>query len=217
VLFGIGLLVLGVFVARPYCRFVCPYGVLLGWASRLSWRRVTITPDECVVCGLCESACPVDAILPATAERSAETRPQGIRGLVSALILLPFLLGFGFWAGGALGKPLVRWHEDALLAEQLVAEDAGAMETEITASFREGSRTREQLLEDVANRKARLSRGGRWVGAFLGLVVGLRLISLRIRWKRTGYEPDRAECVACARCYITCPQQRKREKPNGGG
>lgn len=217
VLFGVGLLALGVFVARPYCRFVCPYGVLLAWASRLSWRRVTITPDDCVVCGLCESVCPVDAILPATAERSSEARPQGVRGLVLALVALPVLLGFGFWAGGALGEPLVRLHEDALLLEQLAAEDAGAKATVGTVAFRDGSRTRDQLGQDVARRRDRLARGGRWVGVFLGLLVGLRLIGLRVRWKRTGYEPDRADCVACARCYSSCPRQRKWEKPNGGG
>jgi len=35
-IFGGGLLLLGTVVARPYCRFLCPYGVLLGWASACS-------------------------------------------------------------------------------------------------------------------------------------------------------------------------------------
>ena len=30
------LLVSGVFIARPYCRFLCPYGILLRWASLFS-------------------------------------------------------------------------------------------------------------------------------------------------------------------------------------
>ena len=29
-------LLIGVFVSRPYCRFFCPYGILLGWLSRFS-------------------------------------------------------------------------------------------------------------------------------------------------------------------------------------
>jgi len=59
------LLALAAFVARPYCRFLCPYGALLNLCSRAAWRRVSITPDKCVVCGLCRDACPFDAIEPA--------------------------------------------------------------------------------------------------------------------------------------------------------
>ncbi|MFN2351177.1 MAG: 4Fe-4S binding protein, partial [Kiritimatiellia bacterium] len=57
-LFGALILAVGLFVARPYCRFLCPYGVLLGLCSRLARRHVTITPAECVQCRLCEDACP---------------------------------------------------------------------------------------------------------------------------------------------------------------
>jgi polyferredoxin len=216
-LVGIGLLVVGVFVARPYCRFICPYGVLLAWMSRLSWRHLSITPDECVVCGLCEDACPVDAIEPATAAKTGETRRQGIRGLVVAAVLIPVLVGIGTWAGGALGKPLVRLHEDWAMADQLAAEDGGANQTAVSKAFRNGPRSRKQLDEDVAARQARLSYGGRWVGAFLGLVIGMRLLSLRIRWRREGYEPDRADCVSCGRCFAFCPRERIRENADADG
>ena len=56
------LLGLGVFVGRPYCRYLCPYGALLAIVSRLSWRGVTITPDKELDCGLCTEACPLGAI-----------------------------------------------------------------------------------------------------------------------------------------------------------
>jgi polyferredoxin len=61
-LFGGALLLLGVFVGRPYCRYLCPYGALLSVFSRYAWRSVTITPDRELDCGLCEKACPYGAI-----------------------------------------------------------------------------------------------------------------------------------------------------------
>ena len=59
---GGGLLALSTVVARPYCRFVCPYGALLGVCSKVAWKRPSVTPDTCIRCRLCKDACPVDAI-----------------------------------------------------------------------------------------------------------------------------------------------------------
>ena len=51
-------LVAGVFIGRPYCRFLCPYGVLLSWMSRFSKWHGTIAPAQCVQCRLCADSCP---------------------------------------------------------------------------------------------------------------------------------------------------------------
>lgn len=59
---GAAFLLLGMFVGRPYCRYLCPYGGLLNWFSRLARRGVSITPDKELDCGLCTSACPYGAI-----------------------------------------------------------------------------------------------------------------------------------------------------------
>jgi polyferredoxin len=69
---GAAFLIVGTVVGRPYCRFLCPYGALLNLFSRFSRRNVTVTPDECVVCGLCKNACPFDAIRPADTEKGQE-------------------------------------------------------------------------------------------------------------------------------------------------
>jgi polyferredoxin len=68
---GGGVLVLGMFVGRPFCRYLCPYGVLLSIVSRLSWTGVTITPSKELDCGLCIEACPYGAIEKMRAVRSS--------------------------------------------------------------------------------------------------------------------------------------------------
>ena len=59
---GGAFLVAGMFIGRPYCRYLCPYGGLLAWCTRLARRGVTITPDKELDCGLCTEACPYGAI-----------------------------------------------------------------------------------------------------------------------------------------------------------
>ena len=54
---------LGVWVYRPFCRFVCPYGVLLGCFSMVAIKRRHIEQTQCVKCGRCEKQCPVQAII----------------------------------------------------------------------------------------------------------------------------------------------------------
>jgi ferredoxin len=54
------------------------------------------------------------------------------------------------------------------------------------------------------------STGGWIFGAFAGLVIGARLARFSIQPRRTDFEPDRGACVACARCFEYCPQERVR-------
>jgi len=68
---GGALLVAGVFVGRPYCRWLCPYGALLSAFSRYAWRSFSITPDRELDCGLCQTACPYGAIEARRAVRTA--------------------------------------------------------------------------------------------------------------------------------------------------
>ncbi len=71
---GGGVLAVSAFVGRPYCRFLCPYGALLGLVSRWAWRKVGITPNECIVCSLCEDACPFGSIRAPTPAGLSEER-----------------------------------------------------------------------------------------------------------------------------------------------
>jgi polyferredoxin len=70
-MFGGALLILGLFVGRPYCRYLCPYGALLSILSRFSWRGVTVAGGKELDCGLCVNACPYGAIENMRAVRSS--------------------------------------------------------------------------------------------------------------------------------------------------
>lgn len=55
----IGVLVLlSIFVKNFWCRFLCPYGALMGLAALLSPLRITRKPDLCIDCAKCAKACP---------------------------------------------------------------------------------------------------------------------------------------------------------------
>lgn len=57
----IGILVLGsILVKNFWCRYLCPYGALLGFASLLSPIRIRRTPSACIDCGKCNKACPAN-------------------------------------------------------------------------------------------------------------------------------------------------------------
>jgi len=51
-------LILSLFTWRPWCHFLCPFG-LAGWAAeKVSLFKVHVDYDKCVACGACEKACP---------------------------------------------------------------------------------------------------------------------------------------------------------------
>jgi NosR/NirI family nitrous oxide reductase transcriptional regulator len=95
-------LAISVFVARPYCRFLCPYGVILRNLSRLSKWRVTITPDECIHCRLCEDVCPFGAISKPARELSVAEYAKNKRRLIFFILLGPILGAAGGWLGWAV-------------------------------------------------------------------------------------------------------------------
>jgi len=52
------LLALSLLVKNPFCRYLCPYGALLGLVAMLSPVRVTRNTVRCVSCGVCSQVCP---------------------------------------------------------------------------------------------------------------------------------------------------------------
>jgi NosR/NirI family nitrous oxide reductase transcriptional regulator len=208
------LLLIGVFVGRPYCRFICPYGVILRNLSRLSKWRVTITPDECIRCRLCEDSCPFGAIRKPTAQWPEQEYHIAKKRLVFLLLLLPVLVFLGGWAGSSIKGLTSQAHETVRLAKQIYLEEAGQTEeiTDASTAFRATGQHIEELYKQASNIRARFEIGGWVLGGFIGLVIGLKLIGLSVWRQRTDYEADRASCLACGRCYKYCPKEHVRLK-----
>ncbi len=54
----VALIVLSVFYQNFWCRYLCPYGALMGFASLISPSRIRRDPDRCIDCAKCAKACP---------------------------------------------------------------------------------------------------------------------------------------------------------------
>jgi ferredoxin len=212
ILWGLSVVALGLFVARPYCRFLCPLGVVLGWASRLSKWHVTISPDECVNCRLCEDSCPVGAIRTPTTSSPAESRTRSVRRLLLHGALLPAWLLVGAFAGSQASGVLSLAHHRVRLAERVLREEKGAADSLSVESraFRSDTTPVPALIEQAQHIRRTMNTGAMLVGMYLGGVIGVTLLGLSLQRKRTVYTPDPRTCVSCGRCFRFCPHESRR-------
>jgi len=65
------ILLLSLFISRPFCRYLCPLGAIYGLMNRIALVQLVPEPDNCVHCGKCESVCPM-GIDPKTQFHSTE-------------------------------------------------------------------------------------------------------------------------------------------------
>ncbi len=54
----LGIILLSVFIRNFWCRYLCPYGAVLGVLSLLSLGRINFNPSHCSDCKKCEKVCP---------------------------------------------------------------------------------------------------------------------------------------------------------------
>lgn len=85
-LMTIAVLVVGsVFIQNPWCRYLCPYGALMGLASLLSPFKVRRDANACIDCAKCAKACP--ARLPV--DRKLQIRSAECTACLSCVAVCP--------------------------------------------------------------------------------------------------------------------------------
>jgi NosR/NirI family transcriptional regulator, nitrous oxide reductase regulator len=214
-LVGGGFVVASMFIGRPYCRFLCPFGVLLRFASRASRSRVRITPNICTQCRLCENSCPFGAIRQPEAPRFSKTELRTERRRFFLLLaLIPILAGVGVLLGGPLGSAAAKVHPTVRLAElyllQQTAEAPAPLPAVEAHAYNRAQRSPQEVLLSAQAVRRQFLVGGWLFGGFAGLVIGVKLVRFSIHSPRTDYEPDPGACYSCARCFNDCPQERVR-------
>ena len=80
-----GLVVGSVFVKNLWCRYLCPYGALVGLVSRFSPARVRRDADACIDCAKCAKACP--SLLPV--DRLITVRSAECTGCLDCVAVCP--------------------------------------------------------------------------------------------------------------------------------
>lgn len=119
---------------NPFCRYLCPYGALLGLVATLSPLRVTRDSERCISCGACSQVCPtyID-VMHTTSVVSPEcigcwrcishcrfnealTMRVARRFAVPGFIFA-FLVVLLFWGGTIIGKLSGHWHSSISLEE----------------------------------------------------------------------------------------------------
>ncbi|MCM2358626.1 MAG: 4Fe-4S binding protein [Geobacteraceae bacterium] len=129
------LVVLALPLRNPFCRFLCPYGALVGLLSMLSPVKVTRDKKTCVSCGVCTQVCPSyipvmqkervmseecigcwRCVSHCRAEGTLAMKLTGRRVAVNGLLFAVLVVGI-VWGGSVIGKATGHWQTAISLQE----------------------------------------------------------------------------------------------------
>jgi ferredoxin len=120
----------------------------------------------------------------------------------------------GGWLGSRFTRSQAGLHRDVALAELHLRQQTPAARTNLTVPDRlaldRAARMTDTLLPAAVEKRQAFGWAGWAFGGWVGLVLGLKLAGFSFWRRRTDYEPDRGGCFGCARCFLSCPQERVR-------
>ena len=93
------------------------------------------------------------------------------------------------------------------LAQEIRMEKKTGIESvsKAVVAFKESGKTETELFSEEGVIINRFRKATPWAGIFLGISLGIGMISLTIRNKRNEYKPHQGRCFSCGRCFKYCP------------
>lgn len=129
------LILLALPLRNPFCRFLCPYGALVGLISMLSPVKVTRDKKTCVSCGVCTQVCPSyipvmqkervmseecigcwRCVSHCRAEGTVAMKLTGRKVAMNGFLFAALVVGI-IWGGSLIGKATGHWHTGISLQE----------------------------------------------------------------------------------------------------
>jgi len=195
-------LLIGLVVSRPFCRYVCPYSVLLRFFAIFAAKKPQITVKQCINCKLCEQGCPNGAIIPPETRPPPEVQKHEARRLATLVSLTPFALLLGGILGYVAAPVISEYHPDVRLLRML---QAGQQTLEVEA-FESSDTPLATLENNVIHARNGIMLGMSLCGIIFAACVMAELIAeSRRRKEDDAYSIDGSLCFCCGRCYQSCP------------
>lgn len=113
------LIALSVFIQNFWCRFLCPYGALIGVVSALSPAKIRRDAEACIDCGKCNKACPSQ--LPV--DRLVQVRSVECTGCMECVSVCPAenALQMALLPRKAEATAIARWRGRVLQPQMIAA------------------------------------------------------------------------------------------------
>ena len=202
-------ILIGLFVSRPFCRFICPYGALLRFCTLFAIKKPVITVKECVNCKLCEQGCPNGAVLPPEPDTSAAIRQKGTRRLSTLVACIPLALFLGGLLGYFAAPAMSSMHRDVRLLRDV---ETKRQTLEVEAFEAQGSSLNELKAHAVHAQNKTLICMTLAGMLFSACVMAELIAESRRRREENSYSIDASLCFCCGRCYAACPLERKEKQ-----
>ena len=130
------------------------------------------------------------------------------------ITMLLALTAVGALVGYVAGPFIARAHPRVQLAGRIAREERlGLTERTLESeAYRDTGEPVEALYAEARAVEGKVTLAAAIFGAWCGLVIALKAYSVMRERRRDIWEVDPSRCLACGRCFISCPHERRRMK-----